>query len=307
MTAAGDTALIALDWGTTSARAYRMRRDGALIDQRHAALGVQHVRPGEFAQALGALLGDWSALPVPRLACGMIGSRQGWIEAPYSRCPVALQALAAATVRTPEGEVAIVGGLTCVDDTGVPDVLRGEETQVAGLPDDALDAALVIQPGTHSKWTAVANHAIAGFSTYMTGELYAVLREHSILGRLLAKGLFDDAAFARGVDAGLQAPAGALPHQLFAARTLALFDALTPAGAGDYLSGLLIGHEIAHGRAWAARHASAAASTWLVGDDALCDRYARALAQAGVATLRGPADAAARGLWRLARLSGMVV
>ena len=183
--------------------------------------------------------------------------------------------------------------------------MRGEETQVAGLGDDALRAALVVQPGTHSKWTIVAGGSIVAFSTYMTGEFYAVLRAHSILGRLMADGPFEPAAFARGVDAGLRAAPGALLHDAFAARTLALFGDVKPAGAGDFLSGLLIGSEIAHARAWAAVH-GAPEVPWLVGEPALCRRYEAALAQAGVGAHHAPPHAAARGLWRLAGLAGLI-
>ena len=305
MTGASGTALIALDWGTTSARAYRMGRDGAVQDRRSASLGILQVRDGAFAPALAALLGDWAGIDAPRLACGMIGSRQGWAEAPYTECPADLAAVARALVRSPGGEIAIVGGLAWRDAPATPDVMRGEETQIAGLPDDALDAALVVQPGTHSKWTVASGGAITAFATYMTGELYAVLREHSILGRLMAQGAFEPAAYARGVDAGLRARGGELPHALFAARTLPLFGDLTPSGAADYLSGLLIGSEIAHGRAWAAAR-SAPVVPWLVGDPALCMRYEAAFAHAGMATRAGPADASARGLWRFARLAGLV-
>jgi 2-dehydro-3-deoxygalactonokinase len=231
--------------------------------------------------------------------------RQGWLEAPYTQCPADLPTLARAMVHVAGDEIAIVGGLAWRDDHGTPDVMRGEETQIAGLPDDALAHALVVQPGTHSKWTVVASGAIAAFATYMTGELYAVLREHSILGRLMSPGASDAASFARGVDAGLRTQAGELPHALFAARTLPLFGELAPEGVADYLSGLLIGSEIAHARAWAAAR-GADGSPWLVGEPALCARYEAALRQAGLTARHGPADASARGLWRLARLVGMV-
>jgi len=303
MSAAQGTALIAVDWGTSSARAYRIARDGAILGERVAPLGVRHVRDGAFAAVLTELLGDWSALDAPRLACGMIGSRQGWVEAPYTPCPAPLPVLARALMRTPGGELAIVGGLTCRDAHAVPDVMRGEETQIAGLPDDALADAVVVLPGTHSKWTVVTDGVIRGFATYVTGELYAVLREHSILGRLMGAGPFEAEAFDRGVDTGLAAPPGALPHQLFAARTLALFGELSATGAGDYLSGLLIGSEIAHGRASAQR---AVARVWLVGEAALCERYERALTRAGIGARRGPEHAAAGGLWRLAKLAGLL-
>ena len=126
MTAPTHTALIALDWGTTSARAYRIDADGAIRDRRSAPLGIQHVKDGAFAGALTTLLGDWASIDAPRLACGMIGSRQGWVEAPYTECPAALTALARAIRYTPGAEIGIVGGLTCRDELRTPDVMRGE-------------------------------------------------------------------------------------------------------------------------------------------------------------------------------------
>jgi 2-dehydro-3-deoxygalactonokinase len=303
-----DTALLAIDWGTTAARAYRLDANGATLAQRDAALGVQELHDGNFAGALCTLLGDWQQLETPRLACGMIGSRQGWIEAPYSACPVDLASLAKAIVRTPGGELAIIGGITCKDECGVPDVMRGEETQIAGLPPTALERALIVQPGTHSKWTVVADGAIAAFATYMTGETFALLREHSILGRLMAADApFDVNAFARGVRLSLSAGSGGeLLHRLFSARTLALSEELAPSGVADYLSGLLIGSEAAAGTAWARKQQSEPAQAWIVGASSLCQRYHIALRMAGLPARMGPQDAAARGLWRLAGLAGLV-
>ena len=140
----------------------------------------------------------------------------------------------------------------------------------------------------------------------MTGELYAVLREHSILGRLAAvSGRGDGAALERGVRLSLR-DAATLPHDLFSARTLALTGALAPEAVADYLSGLLLGAEVAAGRRWLERHAVTGGSVILIGDAALCERYRRALALAGIEATMGPPDAAARGLWRIARHSGMV-
>ena len=155
----------------------------------------------------------------------MIGSRQGWIEAPYRDCPADFDAIAAALTRVPGAALAIVPGLICRDDDGIPDVMRGEETQILGaLADDAKTRQVLLLPGTHSKWAIVGPDGIETFSTFMTGELYAVLLEHSILGRL---------ADARQRRRGLRArrasqprSAAALTHDLFGARTLALTDDL---------------------------------------------------------------------------------
>jgi 2-dehydro-3-deoxygalactonokinase len=309
-------ALIAIDWGTTSARAYRLEAGGRVAGKRSAPLGVQQVRDGAFAAALAGLIGDWADDPAPRIACGMIGSRQGWIEAPYSACPVALGTLATALVRVPGGALAIVPGVTCIDAAGVPDVMRGEETQILGVVATAAGGEeggqLIVLPGTHSKWAIVANGRIETFATFLTGELFAVLKDHSILGRMMppggGAGEAASGAFDRGLKRGLAASSAdaGLLHDLFGTRTLALFGDLAPAATADYLSGLLIGSELRAGRAWAARQGVDGDRATLVGAPALSVRYASAFAQAGATVVTGPDDAAARGLWHIARSAGLV-
>ncbi|MEO8675976.1 MAG: 2-dehydro-3-deoxygalactonokinase [Casimicrobiaceae bacterium] len=305
----GASALVAIDWGTTSARAYRLDASGAVLEVREAPLGIQQVRDG-FAQALATLLGDWRHDPAPRLACGMIGSRQGWVEAPYVDCPATLDALVRGIVHAPDGALAIVPGLAGRDDEGVPDVMRGEETQIVGAVAPDSPATLAVLPGTHSKWALVRDGAIEAFATYMTGEVYAVLRDHSILGRMKdgTTQEFSSAAFARGVRAALahDGPAGALLHRLFGARTLALRADLAPEDTGDYLSGLLIGSEVVAGRDWARARDPSTAAVLLVGSAALCDLYQTALHEAGTATHNGPEHAAARGLWRIAQAAELL-
>jgi 2-dehydro-3-deoxygalactonokinase len=283
---------------------------GRIDGERAAPLGIQQIHDGEFAAALDRLLGDWSREAAPRLACGMIGSRQGWVEAPYMDCPAAFDALATRLARTPDGTLEIVPGLVCRDAQGVPDVMRGEETQIVGTLADDSPPTLVILPGTHSKWAIVRAGRIDAFWTCMTGEVYAVLKSHSILGRMIAPGEPPPVAgaFARGVRCTLaQAHGrGALLHHLFGARTLALFDEVAPADVADYLSGLLIGSEIAAGRDWAIDRGIAAVRATLIGAPALCDRYSAALAEAGIAAVAGPRDAAAHGLWKIARRAGRI-
>lgn len=302
-----DAALIAIDWGTTSARAYRLNAAGDVVGERGAPLGVQAVRDGAFREALTALLGDWQDSTAPRLACGMIGGRQGWVETPYVDCPAALDTLALGIRHTPGGELRIVPGIACRDVAGLPDVMRGEETQLAGAVEAHDSRIVAVLPGTHSKWACIEDAHLTRFSTYMTGELYAVLLDHSILGRLAEVG--DEAAapgpaFGRGVTRGLGS--GGLTHDLFGARTLALTGELAPDQVGDWLSGLLIGREIRMARLWAFHAGHDVARVRVIGAEALVRRYEQALAQAGVEAERGPAHAAARGLWRIARRAAIV-
>jgi 2-dehydro-3-deoxygalactonokinase len=231
----------------------------------------------------------------------MIGSRQGWVEVAYCPAPASAAALARGIVRVPQVDLHVVPGVSTRDRDGVPDVMRGEETQVLGTIDGDGAQSLVVLPGTHSKWATVERGTLAHFATYLTGELFGALLQHTILGRLATPGAaFDAASFGRGVARGLAG--GALAHDVFGARTLALFGELAPEGVADWLSGLLIGAEIA-----AARSAAAAVSeVHVVATDALARRYASACAQAGLRTRDAPAHAAARGLWRLAIAAGLV-
>jgi 2-dehydro-3-deoxygalactonokinase len=198
---------------------------------------------------------------------------------------------------------------------GVPDVMRGEETQLMGAAAEGRETGdgLFVLPGTHSKWAVLRGGRIAWFATFMTGELFAVLSQHSILGRLMTAeesgggdgGADADAAFDRGVAAGLAAPGperGGLIRRLFGARTLALFGRLSEAGVRPYLSGLLIGGEIAEARQCLHLKDRALLTPPLtvIGAAGLAARYERAFAAAGIAARRGPEDAAARGLVRLA-------
>jgi 2-dehydro-3-deoxygalactonokinase len=297
-------ALIAVDWGTTTARAALVGHDGRVLDTRQAPLGIQSVRDGRFAVALDALLGDWRGLNVRRLASGMIGSRQGWVEAPYVECPASIDDLARQLVNTPGGELVVVPGLLLHGEDGLPDVMRGEETQLAGSVGDD-ETVLAVLPGTHSKWAHVEGRLLLGFATFMTGELYAVLLAHSILGRLAqatAASATPGHAFERGVAQGLRD--GALSHLAFGARTLALTGALDGRDVADWLSGLLIGHEIRHAREWARGRGLSCERARVIGADALVGRYSAALALAGIAAEPGPPDAAVCGLVRIARHAG---
>jgi 2-dehydro-3-deoxygalactonokinase len=304
---ASGTALIAIDWGTTSMRAYWLDAAGRIVGTRTAPRGVQQIRDGGFGAALTDLLGEDAASTVPRLACGMVGSRQGWIEAPYVHCPALLTSLVEGIVTAPGGVLQIVPGVSTRDPSGVPDVMRGEETQLAGAVEAREPRVLAALPGTHSKWACVEFGHIVDFMTFMTGELWSVLLAHSILGRLAAPAPSagpPGAAFIRGTQRGLGA--GGLGHDIFGARTLALMGELADHEVGDWLSGVLIGREIRNARTWAQRHGYDASRVRLIGDDALVARYIAACGEADIAVERAAGHAAAVGLWRLAVLAGLV-
>ena len=300
-----DGRLIAIDWGTSPARAYELDSLGNVVRERSAPLGVQRLTGGGFADALSVLCGGEIPADLPLIASGMIGSRQGWVEAPYCKCPAGFDAIVAALTSVPGTRLRIVPGLMFRGADEVPDVIRGEETQVFGALSETIgERRGIVLPGTHSKWVIAGPGSIETFATFMTGELYAVLREHSILGRLAVAGV-DEAALDRGVRHSLRQGA-ALTHDLFSARSLALTEALAPKGVADYLSGLLLGAEIAAARIWLARHGLEHTTVMLLGDDALLTRYRRALALADIDSVIGPPDAAARGLWRIARHAGIL-
>jgi 2-dehydro-3-deoxygalactonokinase len=306
ITEVGASTLIAIDWGTTAARAYRLDAHGEIRDERSTPLGVARVADGRYAEALATLLGDWQADPAPRLACGMIGSRQGWIEAAYVECPASLAALAASLATVKDAALSIVPGLTTRDRHGMPDVMRGEETQLVGAVAPSEASMLAVLPGTHSKWAHVDRGRVNDFVTYMTGELFAILLSHSLLGRMAQAGKPSTigAAFERGARRGLGD--GGFAHDVFGARTLALAGELAPADVGDWLSGLLIGREIRDALAWAGERGIDASRARIIGSDALADRYCAALALTGVAAERGEPNAAARGLWRIANQAGLL-
>lgn len=295
--------MIAIDWGTSSFRGYRLDADGRVLERREAPLGILAVEGGRFAEALDTQVGDWiRARPAAVVMSGMIGSRQGWREAPYARTPAGADEIAAALVEVSveNGTRAwiVPGVMTCSAD-GVHDVMRGEETQILGaLPALGPGHHTLCLPGTHSKWVVVVDGRIDSFTTHMTGEMFAVLTRHSILGRTMPEGAPEDAeAFAHGL-ARADADGGLL-HHLFGVRAQMLAGVLPEAGSRDFLSGLLIGHEC--------RSVAPRGVVHLLGAPALAGRYRLALQRMGCTVHLLETDAVTRGLWHVAKARGLVL
>lgn len=291
-----EAAFIAVDWGTSRLRAFLLDASGAVLERYAADRGIQTVRHGEWADVLAGACGGWlAARPgLPVVMAGMVGSRNGWAEAPYAPCPADAADIAARMIsvtRGGGGEAAIVPGLTCdwtgLDGAPVADVMRGEETLILGT---GVQDGVVVLPGTHSKWARVETGRIMAFATAMTGELYAVLKAHSILGRL-AEEPEDPRGFALGlVEARRE---GGLTHQLFSARAQVLAGRMNGACVAPYLSGLLIAQEIDNLSATA----GGAQRVCLVAEGPVADLYRRALDSRGFdVTLVTPEAALLAGL-----------
>jgi 2-dehydro-3-deoxygalactonokinase len=303
--------MIAIDWGTTSFRAYRLDdATGAVREQRQARAGLLSCN-GQFGAVLERQIAGWDDRLV--VMAGMVGSRSGWREVPYVPCPAALHDIAAALCELdadalPGRRVVIAPGVSQPggEDGAAPDVMRGEETQLLGLMDllEGDGPHLVCLPGTHSKWVHLTRQRILRLRTAMTGELYALLRRHSLLAALMPAATGDTAedgddaeSFARGVAAS--ALDGGLLHHLFGVRTQGLFAQLEGAKAPSYLSGLLIGHELR------ALLPAGAATVHLIGGAALRLRYGRALRLLGTGAREHGEDLVARGLLRIAGARGL--
>lgn len=297
--------MIGIDWGTTQMRAYRINSEGQALERRESNLGIAAVRDRDFDSALRSLIDGWqpdASDRKPIVFCGMVGSKQGWREVPYRPCPVRVRDLAQAlnAFETAAGPAWIVGGISATDERGHRDVMRGEETQIFGAAPPT-GRQIVVAPGTHSKWTLVQDGVIENFRTYMTGEIYSVLRRHSILGWLMQDGeadTHDEPAFRDGVRHVLGDPD--LLHCLFNVRTRGLFEPDSQSGLASYLSGILIGSEVSG----AVRHYSGN-SAIVIAAPLLARLYGVALSICGFSDIRyvDGTEAAVKGLWRLWQLN----
>lgn len=264
---------IAVDWGTTNRRAYLISADGTCTDEMEDDRGILSVAPGAFPAAVQQIrdrLGDR-----PLLMAGMIGSNRGWVEAPYVPCPAGNTDLAGRLVWAEQGRAAIVPGLSYLGEDRA-DVMRGEEVQMLGALAAGLvpDTCLVCHPGTHNKWIDLEGGRIRSFRTVMTGEMFSLLKEHSILADLLAHPVSTGEPFLAGVRRGLSS--GGLTAELFSIRARVLLGAARREDQASFTSGLLIGTDIRAGLG-----AGSEAEVVVMGRPELTSLYSAALAEAG--------------------------
>ena len=299
--------LLALDWGTSTLRAVLLNSQGKVLRQHSSGDGIMNIPANGFAPFFEANFADWMCRDdLFCLISGMAGSQQGWVEAPYCPCPAGFDELAAHLKWVEPGRIGIVPGLSCLHAglpdsqhlRQIPDVMRGEEVQVFGaLQSLGLKDALMVLPGTHSKWVQVRDSRIERFQTCMTGELFALLRQHSILSRTLpalhgaADSELDTTAFDEGVALALASPS--LLTTAFSTRSLGLWKTLSPSALLSHLSGLVIGEELR------CQHLATGTEVMVIGSDALRLRYGRALDQIGMKTRSMGAEATWQGLFAL--------
>lgn len=274
-------AFIAVDWGTSNARFALCDAGGQSLEMREGPGAAQS--RGRFAEVFDEATAPWRAAhgALPAWMCGMVGSAFGWVEAPYLPCPADLNELAESAVPIRDG-VYVVPGMRCTNPLGAPDVMRGEETQLIGaLRSGEFPAGgrqLACLPGTHTKWVSLSGGVVQEFLTAPTGELFALLCEHSVLVRDKTTPITHVAAeFERGLAEAARHP-GAFVHQVFQARSLRLDKQLTAEGAASWVSGLLIGADVGGALAL---FGESQAPVLVIGAPKLTDSYAQALARHG--------------------------
>ena len=272
---AASVAWVAVDWGTSHLRAWLIDAGGAVIERRQSDQGMGTLSRDGFEPALDALLSDLpqTRAPLPVICCGMVGARQGWAEAPYIATPCPPPTLAQATrLTTRRFQVHILPG---IKQTQPADVMRGEETQIAGFLASQPDFdGVLCMPGTHNKWVRLSAGEVVGFRTFMTGELFGLLSAQSVLRHSVQGTRMDNDAFDAGVTEGLR---GDLAGALFSIRAQGLLNGTSPDAGRARLSGLLIGTELAAARGyWLGMNLA------IMGNTGLPAAYARALQAQGV-------------------------
>lgn len=309
MSARNEPAIAAVDWGTTRLRVWLLDAAGKVIDERRSDEGLLVAQHKGFAAILDRTLAEMGAAQdLPAIVCGMAGARQGWVEAPYVDVPASLGDILGAAVPIPGigRDVRIVPGLA-QRSARTPDVMRGEETQLAGVADKiGTGMHLVCMPGTHSKWVVAEGGAISGFGTWPTGEMFSVLAEHSILrhslGEKPARVLPDNQVFRDWCQEALFD--GDITSRLFGIRAAGLLNGLGQEAAAAALSGLLIGAEIASATK---RFGRRGAPVILVVSGPLGELYAEAMRLDGIELRHADADEAVlAGLVAAARRNKML-
>lgn len=236
--------LLGIDWGTSNRRAYLLDREGELMCQHEDNAGILNVA-GNFRESLHNLLHVLDIDAADVIMSGMIGSRNGWQQAPYLDIERPLLQLHDALVEIdsdlPDVHCRIVPGYEYIDANGMPDVMRGEETQVLGALKLSASSGWFLLPGTHSKWVRVEEGCIREFLTFMTGEFYALMTQHGTLSQVMTGQETVTSAFEAGVRA---ATLGPLTHTAFCCRALVVTDRMLAEHAASYVSGLLIGTEL---------------------------------------------------------------
>jgi len=274
---------IAADWGTSNLRLWAIGDDGSVLGERSSDKGMGQLAPDAFEAALVELAADWLDTADTVVACGMVGSRQGWVEAPYQNtpCDVCPDRMVTAPVTRAGLTVHIIPGIR---QTNPADVMRGEETQIAGFLRLNSDwDGVICLPGTHTKWVHVSAGEVISFQTLMTGEMFALLTGHSVLRHSIAQTGWDEAAFADAMSATLSRPEG-LAGRLFSIRAAQLVHDTDTVTLRARLSGLLIGAELAATKPyWLGQNVA------LIGADAVSMPYITGLAAQGVTVVRADA------------------
>ena len=298
-----DPSIVAVDWGSSQFRAYLLDANGTIVEKVKNSQGIFKARESGFEDVLYSTCGKWfEDVPgLPVFMCGMAGSREGWVETEYLACPITVSSLGNHLVRVPDirdNPIYIVPGISS-GEFAFTDVMRGEETQVFGLPPEADSAGLACLPGTHSKWVSFNGNTINYFATFLTGELFASIKTSGSIQPVIRHEDFDEDAFREGVR--LSKTPGGLSHHLFSIRSRLVAGESSCGAHASYLSGLLIGAEISAGLAlFPVRR-----GITLVGNASLLPQYGLAFSLFDIAATSMPSDqASVQGLWKLARIAG---
>jgi len=266
---------IAVDWGTSNMRAWAMSASGSVLAEDSCDQGMGKLERDGFEPTLLSMISDWSEGPTTVIACGMVGSRQGWVEAPYAKTPCATlpERLAQAPTQNADLSVHVIPGIMQSDPA---DVMRGEETQISGfLARNPNWDGVICLPGTHTKWVHVSANEVVSFQTFMTGELFNTIASQTVLRHSVASDGWDDAAFSEAVETAMARPER-LAARLFSLRAQSLLHDLQGDSARASLSGLLIGAELAGAKPyWLGQQIA------VIGDGTLSKFYVAALAAQG--------------------------